>query len=40
MARLACGSMVHFFSFSQNNSQRELFCEKDLFAPALPKATN
>jgi hypothetical protein len=28
-ARFACGSMVHFLSFSQKNSQGEFFCEKE-----------
>jgi len=27
------------FSFSQKNSQREFFCEKDLFASGLLEAT-
>jgi len=26
------------FSFSQKNSQREFFCEKDLIPSALPEA--
>jgi hypothetical protein len=33
-ARFACGSMV-LFSFSQKNSQREFFCEKDQVSSTL-----
>jgi hypothetical protein len=37
-ARFACGSMVHFLSFSQKNSLSEFFCEKDLAPSALLEA--
>jgi hypothetical protein len=37
-SRFACGSMVLLFSFSQKNSQREFFCEKELESSTLPEA--